>query len=250
MQERKAFRYWLNDWLFERLAFKIIHGVFPISEILTSVALKSNPQVRSLKLPPLVDINDFKPIKSPKANYLLYCGAATYTYAIQLILDAMAQVSDQQLQLVLVLYGYRASLDQVERLIARSACQNPVRILSKLEYAELISYYQNALALLIPLKKNFQDEARFPQKIAEYAAASLPIVTTYVGEIKHYFTDNVNAYIARDDSPEMFAEKIEYIVQNRERAEKIGASGRQVALEAFDYLEVGGKLAKFLNEEP
>jgi glycosyltransferase involved in cell wall biosynthesis len=248
MQERQSVKYRLNDWFFERYAFKLVHGVFPISEILTKVALKSNPNIKSFKLPPLVDTNDFKPVKSPKANYLLYCGAATYTYAIRLILDAMAKISDKDIGLVLVLYGYRFSIDSIKEFISQSGCQSSIRVLSKLEYSELIAYYQNALALLIPLKKNFQDEARFPQKIAEYAASSRPIVTTNIGEIKYYFTDNVNAYIAYDDSPELFAEKIEYVVRNKAKAEEVGTRGRRVALEKFDYFEVSGQMMKFLKE--
>ena len=52
--------------------------------------------------------------------------------------------------------------------------------------------YKNATAHLIPLSNSIQDTARFPNKISEYLASAKPIITTDVGEIKHYFKDMDN----------------------------------------------------------
>lgn len=113
---------------------------------------------------------------------------------------------------------------------------------------KLYSLERRSKALLIPLLNNEQHAARFPQKIMGYMSGGKPIITTNVGEIRYYFTDMENAFIASTVSEECYSKKIRYVLDHRNKAKTIGLKGAQYISDAFSYETWGKKLAGFIEE--
>ena len=104
-------------------------------------------------------------------------------------------------------------------------------MISNVSDKELSVLYKNATGLLIPLRPNIQDEARFPHKFGEYLISGNPVITTNYGEVKYYFKDMVNALIAEIYDEKAFAEKMYYVITNPSECSIIGQNGKKVALE-------------------
>src|SRR5690606_14287814 len=122
-----------------------------------------------------------------------------------------------------------------------------IKVFSKLPYSELVALYLNAKAVLIPLRNNLQDIARFPHKTGEYCASGRPIVATNIGEFKNYFTDEVNALLAEDYDVDMYAEKLRFVIENPEKAEEIGRKAYETGKREFDNIALGKKIYDFLS---
>ena len=169
----------MNAYLFDRYAAKLWDGCLPISDFLMQKAHEVNPDLKMLKVAPLCNLDLFEQNKlpSPEAKpYILYCGSRDYKEVAEMIEEAyrMSRLKDK--------VGLRLLLD------------------GNLDYDVLVSYFKHAEALLIPLRNNIRDIARFPNKICEYTASQSIVITTPYGEMPHYFSDGKNAIIADDYS--------------------------------------------------
>ncbi len=103
------------------------------------------------------------------------------------------------------------------------------------------------MALLIPLRPTFQDKARFPHKIGEYVASGNVVISTNYGEVKYYFKDMENMLIADSYDVNLFAEKMQFVIDNPNVVKQIGIKGKIKALPLFDYRSQATVINNFLN---
>ena len=111
------------------------------------------------------------------------------------------------------------------------------------------SFYKNAVALLIPLRPTLQDKARFPHKIGEYLASGNPVISTNYGEVKYYFKDMENMLIADSYDINLFADKMQFVINNPIEGQRIGMNGKNMVLRIFDYRIQAPIINNFLNSK-
>lgn len=223
----------INDALFDKYFMYCIDGAIPISEFLIDQIKTKKEKLPILKIPPLVDFKLFENDNSNNAKkYFLYVGSISYYKAIEIILASFGLIKNNEYYLYLIVHG--SGIEKLYEELKKHPKKDFIKIYSGLEYGELVQYYKNAQALLIPLSNTIKDTARFPQKISEYLASRNPIITTNVGEIVYYFNDSVNALIADEDTPLELSEKMNYVIENPIKAIEIGKNGYEVGLKYFD----------------
>ncbi len=238
----------INDYLFEKIAFKIIDGTLPISVYLKDFIKKSNPNLPLLKTPVLVDLEMFRNKQiNENTKYFLFCGGAGFFQVIQFVINAFELVPNNYVYLHLHSFGSENELNKLATMIDCSVKKEQIKLTSNIEYSELIKLYENSLALLIPLRDNIQDKARFPHKIGEYAASGRPIISNNYGEMGFYFKDQESALLSNDFDCQSFADKMNFVINNLEIANKIGHESRKIAEKYFDYKTYGIKLKLFLE---
>lgn len=251
MKHRRGFFTKVNDSMFDNLLIKTVDAALPISEALMEYYQKMSPTKPKLKLPILCDFDKFEMKENGNLNVkFLFCGDASYFDIIEFIIDSFELLTDKDkgINLELVLGGDRNALNAVQKRIERSPSKSGIQLITNVDHQEIPSYYAKATALLIPLRPIVQDEARFPHKIGEYLASGRPMITTLVGEIKHYdFVDQVTALIADLYSPEAFAQKMKFIIEHPQKAIEVGKKGRKMGKENFDYAVNGKKLKDFVK---
>ncbi len=238
----------INDIIFEKYVYRLLDGVFPISEFLKNAALKQNSGLPCLKIPVITDFNEYNYRKELNDPYFIYCGHAAYDYLIEFIIHSYELIKDNTIGLKLVIYGKPGYFKNIISMVKSSPKKNLTEILSDLPYNKLARYYINALGLLIPLKPSLRDISRFPHKIGEYTAAGNPIITNNYGEIKNYFTDLQNALIADKYDPETYADKMNYVIINPDKAKIIGTNGKLTGMKYFDYRKNCKMMRKFIED--
>ena len=182
--------------------------------------------------------------------YFLYCGDSTYYEPIELLIKAFSILNHEnnRIQLLLVLHGPDKTIARIENLIKKLNCDTKISIKQHLPFSELIEEYQGAAALLIPLRPDKQDTARFPHKIGEYIATGRPIITGDVGEVGRYFAPGINAFLAQEFTPQSYADQMGLVVDNLEEADRVGRQGRQLGKNFFNYKIYGRKISQFLDK--
>jgi glycosyltransferase involved in cell wall biosynthesis len=240
---------WFNDILFDRFAPLLVDAVFPISEFLIDHIKKVSPGKKYLKIPGLTDFekyNDIEILQDQK--YFLFCGDAVYKEIIQFIIDSFGQLNNNtSIFLYLVINGDENNIIEIKKYISNHLQKEKIKLFSKLTEKQLFTYYKNAIALLIPLRPTFQDIARFPHKTGEYLASGNPVISTNYGEVKYYFKDMENMLLADSYDINLFAEKMQYVIDNPIQAKQIGISGQSVASRIFDYRNMAPVINNFLN---
>lgn len=240
-------------WLYAKTFGYFVDGILPISEYIINKIKHFNKPF--IKVPVLADfgVSHENPLLKDDdfGQYFLYCVYASYTRVIFKIIDAFLefkQGADRKEQLILVLSGSDLQVDKVANYIQTKKMSEYVVIKRKLPYEELVDLYAHAMALIVPLDPNSeQDKARFSQKIAEYTSSKTPIITNWVGEIPHYFKKNENIIIAPDFSVAGFNSVFKWCIDNQTRLKEIGNNGYLIGKKYFDYETMGKQLKQFFE---
>ncbi|MDB4443630.1 glycosyltransferase [Saprospiraceae bacterium] len=251
MQHRKGWKVQINDYLFDNWLVQKMDGAFPISEVLIDNFKKIAPSKPQFKIPILCDYEEFNiPRVKREYPYFLYCGALVYREVVDFILEAFNQLpAEPRMDLYLILGGgQEEDLRKLEIDIKQLKEKDRVKIFRNIPRKDIPIYFKGASALLIPLRNTIQDEARFPHKIGEYVATGNPMIATNFGEVKHYFKDGENAFIADDYEVVAYAEKMKEVIENPKLAVEIGLKGQELCLQKFNYIHYGEPIKNFLEK--
>ena len=229
----------INSRSFDFQFSKYVDKVIVISTFLENHLNSIDPKIESIKIPPITDFSyfDHVPYEEMKRPYFLFCGSVAYNDIILFVIDSFKKVSQQitDVDLKLILNGSPKELGLINNYIEDNNLKDRVFIFSKIPYTELIKFYKNALALLIPIKNNDQDRARFPFKIAEYVASMTPLITTDVPLINEIFEDGYSAYIAKVDDSIDFSKRMQEVKNRTTDSVVIGKRAYTIGLKIFHY---------------
>lgn len=236
----------VNNYLCDNRGPKLWDGVIAISSYLENAALRINEHLKTIRIPPICDFTLFDSIRGESfvdSQYILYCGSIGYLEVVRLILESYRQsVLSHYYKLVLVLSGDKKEIE----LFAND--NQDIIVYYNLAYNDLIALYKNASLLLIPLRNNIRDIARFPNKICEYLASKGAIVTTAVGEINTFFEDGESAIIAQDYSVESLKKVLDRVSNGDYDLLKIKRNAYRIGKDFFNSSSVKDSLNSFLNE--
>jgi glycosyltransferase involved in cell wall biosynthesis len=230
-----------DKMLYDKFYFHFTDRIICISDFLIG-KIGNHNRDSTIKIPAITDFEKFD-IKSGRKlveeKYFLYCGSMAYFDVMTFIINSFNRINLDNVFLVLV-------TNKPERIIQyknKTAKHDLIKILTNLKYEDLINLYKNSEGLLIPLRNNIQDQARFPHKIGEYCASGKPVITNWVGEIKNYF-NTTNAFICDGFDENQFADAMIEVITDPVRADLIGKKGYELGLEVFNYKSYAGILAE------
>jgi glycosyltransferase involved in cell wall biosynthesis len=109
---------------------------------------------------------------------------------------------------------------------------------------EIPRYLREASVLVLARPSSQQADAGFPTKLGEYLAAGRPAVVTLTSDIGQYIVDGENGYLVPPDDLDALAAKLREVLSDPEKAAAVGARGRLVAKERFDYRVIGRDLGE------
>jgi glycosyltransferase involved in cell wall biosynthesis len=236
-----------NGFLYDKYSYKCVSKVIVISDFLGEIVKTNSPGTPVIKIPAIVDyekIDKIGPNKNFK-KYLIYCGGAGYAEVIDFIIRSFESLNSD-FDLVIVAHGDAGQLAFLKKIIDGSTRKEQILLKTDLPYEELITIYKSSAGLLIPLRESLQDMARFPHKVGEYCASGRPIISTNIGEMKNYFTDMENAFLAENYDYKKYAEKMKTVIENDLLANEIGARSYQLGMQYFNYKSSGKKLYEFI----
>jgi len=235
--------------------FDGISGAVAISAWLASWASTEAERIaRSVgvtEIPIVVDVGEQAPAEYGQEDPLLvYAASPGYETALAFVLAAMRHVWQRHPECRLVVTG----LDP-EAAGAGGAPMGPrsstpderVQLVGYVNRDQLLEFYAQARALLIPLFNDDRSRARFPSKIGEYLAAARPVVATHVGEIDRYLNNRETAYLSAPGDAAAYAESIVELLDHPAAAAAVGSAGRRLAEERFHYALHGPSLRAFIE---
>ncbi|CAN1525119.1 RfaG Glycosyltransferase [Methylophilaceae bacterium] len=237
-----SIRFRLNAIIFNYFCFWFSDGAIVISEYLKQKALKANKSLNVYKLPSLANYKvDNSSIVDTTINLhvikFLYCVSLGYIEDIKKVVEAFSLASSivgvAKIELRLIVNGSRKEMEYFRGELNRLPDLRII-VLSELPEEVLLMEYESADILIAPLNTDDRSNARFPQKIAEYCAASKPIITTAVGDIPLYFKDRISAFLINEFSVHCLYEKMIEVFNDRSNLKNIGDAAYKIGLKNFD----------------
>jgi glycosyltransferase involved in cell wall biosynthesis len=125
--------------------------------------------------------------------------------------------------------------------------KNQVHFTGLVEYERVKDYLSQCSITAITRPNNIQTRAGFPTKLGEYMALGKPVLATDFGEVKTYFADKEEIVIAETADPKCIADKISWMLQNREKVNDIASNGYNKAYKLLEYKTAMARIIAFIN---
>jgi glycosyltransferase involved in cell wall biosynthesis len=106
--------------------------------------------------------------------------------------------------------------------------------------------FSESLIGVAPLKKLQSLEYAAPTKVYEYMACGIPFIGCGAGEIRE-IADNSGAGIIAENSPEGIAEAILQLVNDLEKRDNMGESGRKFVEQRFTRKTIATNLKNLIE---
>jgi glycosyltransferase involved in cell wall biosynthesis len=234
------------------LGSKLCDGILCISQYLIEFyAERGINRKRLFLVPSTVDTERFKiRYSSPlDINYILYCGTLTLLKdGVDILIKSFAIISERFPDLYLVLLGKANTLENeilLKTLVNNLAITKRVIFLGQIPRNNVPAYLTNAKILALARPSSIIADAGFPSKLTEYLATGIPVVVTAVGEIPVYLKDGLNAFLCDPDISELFAEKLQFVLDNYSDAKKVAIEGQKLTETIFNYNYQASRIVKF-----
>ena len=187
----------------------------------------------------VVDAKRFDSVfNTAKENYIAYCGTASNNKdGVDQLIKAFSIFHKFYPQFKLYIFGNTPSRKQANNnyeLAERLGLKEHVIFTGMVPAERIPELLSGAYALALDRPDNIQAKYGFPTKLGEYLLTGRPVVVTKVGDIPCFLTDKKSALLAQPNNPSDFAAQLIWVCEHPEEAERIGANGRNVALEHFN----------------
>ena len=245
-------------WLYRKPLFSAATGFLVISKLIErrvqERAIATNPRLLIHRLTSIVDGQRFAGTlagagrAAEDAPHFLWCGVG-YPQDVRFLVRVLALVSREGYQCRMRIVTANYLTWGPEQILSHAAEQglapDALVFMGRVDDQTLERCYKTATALLLPLWDDDQSRTRMPNKLAEYLAAGRPVVSCKVGDLLDFLEDGVNAYLAEPGNERAFADKMIAILQDPDKADRIGAAGQATCLAELDYRRHAASLAQF-----
>jgi glycosyltransferase involved in cell wall biosynthesis len=171
---------------------------------------------------------------------LLFTGRIDPLKGLFELINALFILLNDNVNVRLNIVGWEQEQDRpIEKalmdLIAKFGIQEYVKFHGKKSIGEELNrFYRMADIYILP-----SHEEGFPRTIWEAMANSLPVITTNVGGIPSYLTDNENALMINPKSVDLIVEAVKRIITDAELRRRLILNGQRIAKENTLEIQTG-----------
>jgi len=156
------------------------------------------------------------------------------------LLEAFLKIYNDYPECRLIIIGDNtrtSRMQKINQLMNNNLDTMRIIFTGQLDRKSVIEKINSAYCLVLARPNNIQAKYGFPTKLGEYLSTGKPIVITSVGEIPLYLKDGMNAYIAKPDDVNSFADKLRECLNDPKKASLIGKKGQELVYKEFNYCE-------------
>jgi glycosyltransferase involved in cell wall biosynthesis len=231
--------------IYERILARFVSYVITADSETTKRFRGINKNVSTLFNFPAVE--DFKKIAEggkKKGKVIIYPGSIGKERGGDAMLQALELVKRRIPEVKLMLIGfsteqYKAHLkDKIER----SGLDDNILMLGPLAHQEVIKHIKRANVGLSLLQPSPKFEKNIPQKVFEYMACGIPVVSSDLTPIRAFLETSNCGILVDPTNPEQVADALIFFLEHPEEAEKMGQNGRQAVWEKYNWENESQKL--------
>lgn len=165
-------------------------------------------------------------------NDILFIGTFFKQKGLHIVIEAMFYVREKipDSKLRVIGRGEGQEKERIENLIESLNLQDAVEFLGQKKNDEALEVVSQS-NLTVVAEQWFSDFG--PVALVEAMAQAKPVVAGNIGSAPDFIEEGVNGFLAEYDNPKKFSEKIIFLLQNKQEAEKIGRNARETIKNFF-----------------
>jgi len=232
---------------------KKVTGLFVITKALQDFFISqgvSSSKIHVVNM--VVNGTRFIDIKRERVEqpYIVYCGNAQNSKdGVDDLLRAFAIIVNN-IDIRLKIIGPAPSVASPNWILANTLnITDKVDFLGIIEPQKIPQLLTNAEVAALARPQSLQNTYGFPTKLGEYLMSSVPVCVTSVGDIPLFLKHMDSALLSPCGDVEEFAQNLEWCIEHPVEAKLIGANGKKVALECFNYKSEAKKIIDVIQNQ-
>jgi glycosyltransferase involved in cell wall biosynthesis len=206
-------------------------------------------------IPTVLDVNkwDAGPEVSNNIPVLLYYGAFFGFDEIEKMIEAISILKSKAISVKLNLIGHNRRkpqyMDAIAEMIQNLGLTKEVELKGFVKHENLKGFLKEANILIGLRKDDKWSSTGLSTKLSEYLSTGRMVICTAIGDNTKYLKDKESAMLMRPGCSSVeLAEVLSAAIADNERRIRIGANGRKVALDNFDFSVAKNDINKLLSE--
>ena len=198
----------------------IIHTV---SNITKEDLIKFGATTKIKVIPNGVDLDDYSILQSEKDydRYVIFIGRLVFYKNLDVIISAFIDVVKQLHSSKMLILGDGPMRKKWEKRVTDLNLQENIKFVGYISDKEKINLLSRSSALVLP---SFVEG--FGLVILEAFAMEKPVLVADVKPLSELVYNNIDGFVLPVNSPKKWAEKLIYMLSNKEICEKMGKQGR------------------------
>ena len=138
-------------------------------------------------------------------------------------------------------------LIEIDTIISENKLEGRVTFLDGLDEETLLSYQAHCSMLVLNKVETEQNRYNFATKLGEFLALGKPVITTAIGEVKHYLKDNISCLYVDPSNEIEISDAIIRLLKDESLSGKIGDNGKIIAEKHFDVKSQSKRISDFFT---
>lgn len=231
--------------VFEWLAGKLFDGIVPATPVI-GARFPQHKTVLVQNFPILAELTlDNPTVYRDRPPFFAYVGGISANRGTEQMLQAMDKVADKGARLQLAgVFQPEKYIDEVKAFDG----WNQVDFkgwADRAAIAALLGSVRAGLVVLLPTPSYISAQ---PVKLYEYMAAGLPVIASDFPLWRQIVDDARCGLLVDPTDPDAIAKAMEWILDNPEEAEAMGARGRMAVMERYNWTVEGEKLVAYYRD--
>lgn len=179
------------------------------------------------------------------SSTILFVGRLVEKKGVKYLLEALKLVLSRNSQVRLVVIGDGPERKHLESLSVELGIKKNVEFAGSLVHNELAGYYQTATLAVFPfVVADSGDQEGLGLVVVEAMGCMCPVIVSELSVVEDIINDGENGVLVKPGDTKAIAEKILYILNNREISEEMGIKGRQSVLSKYDWTVISDNHAE------
>jgi glycosyltransferase involved in cell wall biosynthesis len=180
------------------------------------------------------DIIKKRVVRDSDTLILLYVGDLTEARGVPVVIDALDKLKQNREKFKLVVVGSGRYEQELKNMTKTRNLEDDIIFTGWVPHDELASYFINADIGVIPHIPTLHNNLTIPNKIFDYMAFGLPIVTADLSPIRRILTETDSGLIADEFSGDAFAKTI-LKLKDRQLRQTMGRNGMQAVKNKYNW---------------
>lgn len=243
----------VHQKLLYKLIFQFIDSRILINPVLANYYNQEICKKPTHVMASIINIDRFNvPIIFVEKKHLIYVGGMDLSNDnIDLIIKAFSIISHKYNDIDLLFYGplYEKDKPYLESLIEQGGVKGLVHFKGQIDYHEVPKVLCQAYILVTSQSKTKRADGGIPTKLGEYLACGKPVIFSDISNLSSFLNDGKQIYFVQPDNIELYAAKLQYILDHYNEALVVGQKGKEYCLEHYGARKVTIDLVAFLNSQ-
>ncbi len=252
-------KHYLRDWMrkplyyFMKMAEKLADRVFDAIIVADNFVFKHFSAHKTIIVYNYPDIRLFeKDNQTYKKEYDIIFPGSMAKFTAEMILQILSKAKEKGIILKCILispFNFSGGKDWVEQRINQlSLLKEQVTLMDRIPPYDVPRYIRLSKIGLIPLPDTKKMRSNIPTKLFEYMYCGIPVITGNLPPSAQFLKNENFGFLVDPNSIDEYAEKVIQLISDESLAEEMGARGKMLVEEKYNWQTEEEKIVKLYFE--